>query len=74
MMPSLPVLIITAGLVCYALTCWALIDVALRQFASIVEKAVWAGVAFIPFIGWLIYLLFGLRRGTRHQPLEGESS
>ncbi len=48
-MPSLPIIVIAVGLICYTLTCWALIDVAQRRFSSIVEKAIWAGVAFFPF-------------------------
>ncbi|MFP4445489.1 MAG: PLD nuclease N-terminal domain-containing protein [Desulfosudaceae bacterium] len=72
-MPSLPIIVIAVGLICYTLTCWALIDVAQRRFSSIVEKAIWAGVAFFPFIGWLIYLLFGRRRGSCRLPLDGNS-
>ena len=49
----------------YVLTCWALIDVAARDFGAIEKKAVWGIVAFIPFLGWLVYLLWGRNKGTR---------
>lgn len=58
-------MIIGAGVASYLLTCWALIDVAARDFGAIEKKAVWGIIAFIPFIGWLIYLLWGHKKGTR---------
>jgi uncharacterized membrane protein YhaH (DUF805 family) len=49
----------------YALTVWAIIDIARKDFGSIGKKAIWAFIALIPFIGWLIYLIFGFRKGSR---------
>jgi uncharacterized membrane protein YhaH (DUF805 family) len=50
------------------LTMWALVDVSIKTFSSLGEKATWWIVALIPFIGWLIYLVFGARRGTKQSP------
>ncbi len=72
-MPTWSVILVAVALLSYALTCWALIDVAWRSFTSLGEKAAWAMVAFIPFIGWLIYLMFGLGRGSRRKPPEPDS-
>lgn len=50
----------------FLLTVWALVDVAAKQFPGQTrEKAVWWIVATIPFIGWLIYLTTGRRRGKK---------
>jgi type VI protein secretion system component VasK len=49
----------------YLLTCWALVDVAVKDFGALEKKAVWGIIAFLPFIGWLIYLLWGRKKGKR---------
>lgn len=49
----------------YALTIWAIIDIARKDFGTIGRKALWAFIGLIPFLGWLIYLLFGFKRGTK---------
>ena len=49
----------------YLLTCWALVDVAVKDFGALEKKAVWGVIAFIPFVGWLIYFLWGRKRGER---------
>lgn len=50
----------------FLLTVWALVNVTIKEFpGDLREKAIWWLVALIPFIGWLIYLLFGFRRGKR---------
>ena len=46
-------------------TVWAIVDAARRDFASLAEKAVWVMVAAVPFVGFLVYLLLGLRRGAK---------
>jgi hypothetical protein len=58
-MSPITITIIAAGLLAWLLTCWALIDVAGRDFGGIEKKAAWGLVAFIPFVGWLIYLVIG---------------
>jgi len=49
----------------YILTILAVIDITRKDFGSMGKKALWACVALIPFIGWLIYLIFGFRKGKR---------
>lgn len=50
----------------FLLTVWALVDVSIKDFPGhLREKAIWWIVALIPFIGWLIYLILGFRRGKK---------
>ncbi len=49
----------------FLITVWALVDISMKKFPSGGEKAVWWMVALIPFIGWLIYLIIGFRRGAK---------
>jgi hypothetical protein len=58
---------VAVGVFFYVLTCWAIIDVALKDFSSLPVKAAWGITAFIPFIGWLIYFAFGAKKGTRRK-------
>ena len=58
-------IIIWTGIFFYALTCLAMIDIAFKDFGSLPKKAAWGCVAFIPFIGCIIYFLFGYGRGKR---------
>ncbi len=56
---------IVVGAFFYILTCWAIIDIALKDFSSLPVKAAWGLTAFIPFVGWIIYFVFGYRQGKR---------
>jgi len=47
------------------LTLWAIIDAAQRDFGGIEKKAAWLLVAAVPFVGAVVYLLFGMRRGQK---------
>ncbi|MFZ7127884.1 MAG: PLDc N-terminal domain-containing protein [Desulfobacterales bacterium] len=49
----------------FLLTVWALVDVLMKDFGSTGKKALWAVVAGVPFIGALIYLALGFRRGRK---------
>lgn len=49
----------------FCLTMLALIDIILKDFGSTKAKIIWHFIAIIPIIGWLIYLLFGFRKGIR---------
>jgi Phospholipase_D-nuclease N-terminal len=44
---------------------WAVIDVAQKDFGSTREKAKWWIVASIPFVGFIIYLIAGFRKGKK---------
>ncbi len=46
-------------------TIWAIVDVAQKDFGSTGKKALWWIIASIPFIGFIIYLLFGFRKGKK---------
>ncbi len=47
------------------LTAWAVVDAALRSFGSAGKRALWIVVASIPFVGFLIYFIFGRRKGKK---------
>lgn len=51
------------------LTLWAILDAAGRDFGPIERKAVWILIAAVPFIGFIIYLIFGLKKGQKSKPL-----
>jgi hypothetical protein len=44
---------------------WAVIDVAQKDFGSTREKAKWWIVASIPFVGFIVYLVAGFRKGKK---------
>ena len=50
------------------LTMLALIDIILKDFGSSKNKIIWHLIAIIPIIGWLIYLIFGFKKGKRKKP------
>ncbi len=56
---------IKIGFVFLLLTLLAIIDVTRKDFGTIQKKAIWGLVAVVPFIGWLIYLVFGFRKGKK---------
>ena len=58
-------IIIISGIAAWLLTAMALIDIITKNFGSLKDKVIWFIVAFIPVIGWLIYLIFGFRKGVR---------
>ncbi|MFW5909001.1 MAG: PLDc N-terminal domain-containing protein [Desulfosalsimonas sp.] len=49
----------------FLLTVWALVDISIKDFKTLKEKVIWYLIALIPFIGWLIYLILGFRRGIK---------
>lgn len=56
------------GVVFYIFTIAAIIDIARKDFGSIGMKALWVAIALIPFVGWLIYLILGYRKGRKPDP------
>lgn len=46
-------------------TVWAVLDVAQKNFATFRTKALWWLVASVPFVGFIVYLLFGMRKGRK---------
>ncbi len=57
--------IILGGVTFLLLTWWAIFDIARKDFGGIEKKAAWGFVAMIPFLGPLLYLIIGFRKGTR---------
>ncbi len=48
-----------------ALTIWATVNAAGKDFGSMGRKALWMGIAAIPFVGFIAYLIFGFRKGRK---------
>ncbi len=63
--------VVITGIVFYLFTCWAMIDIIRKDFGSIQMKALWGFTALIPFIGVLIYFIFGFRKGKKSEDAEG---
>lgn len=40
-------------------------DIAKKDFGAITTKAIWGFTALIPFIGCVIYLIFGYKKGKK---------
>jgi len=58
-------LILGIGIGFILLTWWAILDVAYKDFSSFEKKIIWAFVVLIPFIGCILYLLFGRKAGKK---------
>ena len=56
---------IKISVVFYLLTLLAIVDIVRKDFGTIGKKALWGIIAMIPFVGWLIYLIFGFRKGKK---------
>ena len=52
----------------FLLTMLALRDIILKDFGSTKAKLIWHFIAIVPLIGWLIYLVFGFKKG-RGKPI-----
>ncbi|MFH2059384.1 MAG: PLD nuclease N-terminal domain-containing protein [Pseudomonadota bacterium] len=57
------ILIIVA--ISFGLTMLALIDIIRKDFKSTKAKLIWHFVAIVPLIGWLIYFIFGAKKGQK---------
>ncbi|MBC8438826.1 MAG: PLDc N-terminal domain-containing protein [Deltaproteobacteria bacterium] len=60
------ILLISA--ISFGLTMLALTDIILKDFGSTKAKIIWHFIAIVPIIGWLIYLIFGFKKGQRNKP------
>ncbi|MFA5904361.1 MAG: PLDc N-terminal domain-containing protein [Desulfobacula sp.] len=49
----------------FLLTMLALRDIILKDFGSVKAKIIWHFIALVPLIGWLVYLVFGFKKGRR---------
>ncbi|GBC60720.1 hypothetical protein DENIS_1679 [Desulfonema ishimotonii] len=60
------------GLVFLLVTWMAVIDIATKEFSSQGVRIGWGiTVALVPFIGCLLYFLFGFRKGVRKEKNAG---
>ena len=57
--------IVLTGVGFYLLTCWAIFDIARKDFGGIEKKAAWAFLTLIPFLGPIIYIAVGFRKGSK---------
>ena len=46
-------------------TLWAIVDVAQKDFGTVGKKALWWVIASVPFVGFIVYLIFGFRKGKK---------
>ena len=51
----------------FLMTIWAIVDVALKDFGAVKKKVLWGVIAAIPFIGFIVYLIFGFRKGEKSE-------
>ena len=56
---------IKISVVFYLLTLLSIVDIVRKDFGTVGKKALWGIIAMIPFVGWLIYLIFGFRKGKK---------
>lgn len=59
------VVFISISIPFFLMTILAIVDVAMKDFGTIGKKALWGVIASIPFIGFIIYLIFGFRKGKK---------
>ena len=64
--------IIGTGVVFFLATCWAIIDIARKDFGGIEKKALWGFITLIPFIGPVAYFSIGFRKGRKPGTLNSE--
>lgn len=46
-------------------TIWAIVDVAQKDFGTTGKKALWWIISSVPFVGFVIYLILGFRKGKK---------
>ncbi|MFH2092568.1 MAG: PLDc N-terminal domain-containing protein [Pseudomonadota bacterium] len=59
------VYILIAFAISFGLTMLALIDIILKDFESTKAKIIWHFIAIIPLLGWLVYFIFGAKKGKK---------
>ncbi len=64
-MDQIVLIILLVLAVSFIFTMLALRDIILKDFGSAKAKLIWHFIALVPLIGWLVYLVFGYRKGHR---------
>ncbi len=52
------------------LSFWAITNASQKEFGTLGKKALWILVAAIPLIGFIIYVIFGFRKGRKQGSIE----
>ena len=47
------------------ITAWAVVNVTQKNFGTTGKKVLWLVIASVPFIGFIFYLVFGFKKGTK---------
>ncbi|QTA85873.1 PLDc N-terminal domain-containing protein [Desulfonema magnum] len=67
-MNTVTITIIGIGVLFFLMTCWAILDIAKKDFGKFEKKLLWGFVAAsLPFIGVIIYIVFGYRKGQKSE-------
>lgn len=64
-MDQLVIYILLVFAASFLLTMMALRDIILKDFGSTRAKFIWHFIAIVPLVGWLVYLVFGYKKGRR---------
>ena len=64
-MDQLVIYILLVFAASFLLTMMALRDIILKDFGSTRAKFIWHFNAIVPLVGWLVYLVFGYKKGRR---------
>ncbi len=51
----------------FVLTIWAFVNAAQKNFGSMGKKVFWVLLTLIPYIGAILYFIFGARRGKKSE-------
>ncbi|MBI9077758.1 MAG: PLDc N-terminal domain-containing protein [Desulfatibacillum sp.] len=62
---SFAIIVLSLGVLFLILTWWAIFHIAARDFGSTERKAIWGVVSLVPFLGVLIYIIWGRKQGKR---------
>ena len=49
----------------FAMTIWAIVNAAEKDFGTMGRKVLWLVVAAIPFVGFFVYFILGARKGKK---------
>jgi len=67
------VIIAGIGAIFWGLTMLAMVDIILKDFGNIKNKALWGAVSLVPIVGWLIYFMVGAKKGIRKKDINADS-
>ncbi len=51
----------------FILTIWAFVNAAQKDFGSMGKKVFWVVLTMVPYIGAILYFIFGARRGKKQE-------